>query len=124
MDYVWVGIGGLVGANARYGLDRLAADRFGTAFPYGTLIANLTGSLAIGVLLTLLVARVADPAWRLLLITGFLGGYTTFSAYTFQTVALVEDGRLGRAAVYVLGSNLIGLAACWGGVLLGRALAR
>ena len=124
MEYVWVGIGGLLGANARYGLGRLVTERAGTGFPYGTLVVNVTGSLAIGVLLTLLVARVPDPAWRLLIVTGFLGGYTTFSAYSFETVVLLAEGRWGRAALYVLGSNLIGLIGCWAGVMLGRAVLR
>ena len=124
MDYVWVGLGGLVGANARFALGRLATERFGAAFPYGTFFVNATGSLAIGVLAAVLAARVANPAWRLLLITGFLGGYTTFSAFTVEAVTLAQDGRWGRAAVYVVGSNLIGLAACGGGIALGRLLVR
>ena len=124
MDYVWVGIGGLIGANARFVLGRLAVERLGGAFPYGTLFVNLTGSLAIGLLATLLAVRVVDPAWRLLVITGFLGGYTTFSAYSFEMVALLEDGRWGRAAIYALGSNLLGFVACASGMVLARLLAR
>ena len=124
MEYVWVGVGGLVGANARYGLGRLLAERWGAAFPYGTFVVNATGSVAIGVVMTLLVARVADPAWRLLIVTGFLGGYTTFSAYSFEAVAMLQEGRWGRALVYVLGSNLVGLVGCWMGVAIGRALLR
>ncbi len=124
MEYVWVGLGGLIGANARYGLARLITERWGASFPYGTLVVNATGSLAIGVLLTLLLARVADPAWRLLIVTGFLGGYTTFSAFSFEAVALLQEGRWGRAAVYVLGSNLLGVAGCWAGIVVGRGLLR
>lgn len=124
MDYVWVGVGGLIGANVRYGLGRLVTDKVGAAVPWGTLVVNASGSVAIGVLLTVLVGRVADPVWRLLIVTGFLGGYTTFSAYSFEAVVLVLDGRWGRALVYVVGSNLLGLAGCWLGILVGRGLVR
>ncbi len=76
--FLWVGVGGFVGANARYAVGRLLAGRLGDGFPYATLLVNVSGSLAIGVVLTLLTERfVADPAWRLLVIVGFLGGYTT-----------------------------------------------
>lgn len=124
MEYVWVGVGGLVGANARFALGRWVVDRVGETFPYGTALINVTGSVAIGVVLTVLLARGSDPAWRLLVVTGFLGGYTTFSAYTFEAVALAQQGRWGAAAVYVLGSNLVGLVACGVGIGLGRALIR
>jgi fluoride exporter len=125
VEYVWVGIGGFVGANARYGLSRFVADRLGGGFPYGTLLVNVSGSLAIGVILTLLTERlVADPAWRLLLVVGFLGGYTTFSSYTFETLALLEQGAWGRAAAYVAGNNLVGVLACYGGMVLARVIGR
>jgi CrcB protein len=118
-----VGLGGFVGANARYFLGAWIAARLGGAFPAGTLLINVSGSLAIGVLLVLLVERLAlDPAWRLLLVTGFLGGYTTFSAYTFEVVALLEAGDPAGAAWYVLGSNALGLGACFAGMLLARSL--
>ena len=125
MDYLLVGVGGFLGANARYVLGSVIAERLGTAFPYGTLVVNLTGSLAIGVVLVLLTDRLAaDPAWRLLLVVGFLGGYTTFSSYTFEALALAEAGQWARAIWYVLGSNVLGLAATFAGMLLARAVGR
>ena len=118
---LWVGIGGFVGANARYALGRLLAGRVGDGFPLATLLVNLSGSFAIGVVLTLLTERwVADPAWRLLIVVGFLGGYTTFSAYAYETLALIERDHWWRAAAYVLSSNLVGLLACAGGIALAR----
>ena len=81
VDFLWVGLGGFLGATARYALGLWAVSRFGAAFPFHTLIINVTGSLAVGVLLVLLTERLlVDPVWRLLLVVGFLGGYTTFSS--------------------------------------------
>ena len=124
MVYVWIGCGGLIGACARYAAYQLVAARVGAGFPVGTLVVNLTGSFAIGVLVTVLLTRAADPAWRWLLVTGFLGGYTTFSAFSFETVVLLQEGRWSRAALYVVASNLGGLLACWVGIILGRTLGR
>ncbi len=125
MDYLWVGLGGFLGANARYALGTWIVQRAGPAFPWHTLLINVTGSLAIGVILVLLTERlVADPAWRLFLVVGFLGGYTTFSSYTFEALALAETGQWLGALWYVLGSNLVGLAATYAGMVLARALER
>ena len=125
MEYLLVGVGGFLGANARYVLGGVIAERLGTAFPAATLIVNLTGSLALGVVLVLLTERLAaDPAWRLLLVVGFLGGYTTFSSYTFEALLLAETGQWARAVWYVLGSNVLGLAAAFAGMVLARAVGR
>jgi CrcB protein len=125
MDYLWVGLGGFLGANARYALSLWMINRLGAAFPWHTLLINVTGSLAIGALIVLLTERlVADPAWRLLLVVGFLGGYTTFSSYTFEALALVESGEWLAAAWYVLSSNGLGLVAVYVGMLLIRGFSR
>lgn len=121
---MWVGVGGFLGANARFGLTRLLVDRLSGGFPYATFIVNVTGSLAIGILLTLMTQRLTDPVWRLFTIVGFLGGYTTFSTYSFEAVVLLEQGRTARALLYVLGSNLVGLLACYGGIVLARNVGR
>ena len=121
-DFLCVGLGGFLGANARYALGLWAAARFGGGYPLATLLVNVTGSVAVGVVLVLLTERfVADPAWRLFLVVGFLGGYTTFSSYTFEALALAEQGRWLAAAGYVVASNGLGLAAVYLGVVLGRA---
>jgi CrcB protein len=99
--------------------------RLGATFPFHTLLINVSGSLAIGVLLVLLTQRlVADPAWRLLLVVGFLGGYTTFSSYAFEVLALVDEGDWLPAAWYVLASNGLGLAAAYAGIVLARSVGR
>jgi CrcB protein len=118
--YAWVGIGGLVGAMARFAVYQLVVPRLGTGFPFATLLVNATGSLLIGVVVTWLTARAVDPAWRLVLVTGFLGGYTTFSAFSHETVSLLLDQRWERATLYVVGSNVVGVVACWGGIVLVR----
>jgi CrcB protein len=124
-DFLWIGLGGFLGANARYALGLWVVDRSGAGFPLHTLVINVTGSLAIGVLLVLLTERlVVDPAWRLLLVVGFLGGYTTFSSYTFEALVLAEEGEWTAAAGYVLGSNGLGLAAAYLGAVLARAIGR
>lgn len=125
MQYLWVGLGGFLGANARYALGTWIAGRVGASFPLHTLLINATGSLAVGVVLALLTERPAvDPAWRLFLVVGFLGGYTTFSSYTFEGLVLLGRGEWWRAAWYVLGSNALGLVAVYLGVVLGRAVDR
>ena len=122
LEFLWVGIGGFLGANLRYFLGQEIGQRMGVLFPYGTMIVNVTGAFLIGVILTLLTDRIiADPLWRQLIVIGFLGGYTTFSSYTFESLSLLQDGRWSSAVFYMLGSNLLGLAACFGGVVLARS---
>jgi CrcB protein len=124
VSYLWVAIGGAVGAAARYGAVQWVGQRLGWTFPWGTLAVNGTGSLAIGLLLTVLLARDADPALRLLVITGFLGGYTTFSAFSLETLALLQERRWDAAALYVVGSVSLGLLACGAGIVVGRLIIR
>lgn len=123
MEFLWVGLGGFLGANARYVFGSIIAHRLGMLFPYSTFFVNLTGAFLIGVILTILTDRaVADPLWRQLIVAGFLGGYTTFSSYTFEAVTLMQDGRWSTALTYVVGSNLLGLLACFAGIWLVRTM--
>ncbi|MGH2562119.1 MAG: fluoride efflux transporter CrcB [Thermomicrobiales bacterium] len=125
MEFLWVGVGGFAGANARYIVGTFVGGRIGTAFPYGTFLVNVAGSLAIGVILTLLTeVLITDPLWRRLVVVGFLGGFTTFSSFTYEAIALIEEGAWGQALSYVVGSNLLGLAACAAGVVAARAIGR
>lgn len=123
MTLLWVGIGGFLGANARYVIGRALVERYGSAFPWGTLAVNLTGAFLIGVIAQLLLLRQDDsPEWRLLLVVGVLGGYTTFSSYALEIVTLLRSDQMMRAMGYVLASNVLGVGLCWLGVSLARRL--
>jgi fluoride exporter len=124
MAYLWVALGGATGAVTRFAVAQWTGARWGWTFPWGTFAVNVTGSLAIGLVMTLLVARGADPAYQLLLVTGFLGGYTTFSAFSFEALTLFEARRWDAAALYVIGSVVLGLLATALGLGLGRLLVR
>jgi len=124
VNYIWVALGGALGAMARFGAVQLATTRWGMSFPWGTLTVNVTGSLLIGFLATILSSRQSDPALRLLLITGALGGYTTFSAFSFEALALIAEQRHLALAGYIVGSVLLGLAAAALGTALAFAITR
>lgn len=122
--YVWIGIGGCLGALARYTLGVWVANRFGAAFPLGTFVINVSGSLLLGFLATVGTdAGLLPGGLRLGLTTGFLGAYTTFSTWTLETWRLVEAGSYLLAAFNVVGSVAAGLAGAWIGLVLGRLLA-
>ncbi|MDQ3045135.1 MAG: fluoride efflux transporter CrcB [Chloroflexota bacterium] len=123
MTIVLVALGGAVGATARYTLDRAITAAAGASIPYGTLLINVSGSFAAGLAIALLTAHDTDPRWRLLLVTGFLGGYTTFSAFSVETLTLFERGQPLRAVVYLFSTNALALTACLLGLLLARSLA-
>ena len=121
MNYLWIALGAVVGASARYFLSGVIARHFSSAFPYGTLVINLTGSLVLGFFLVFSAERVLlDPRWRLLVAIGFCGSYTTFSSYAFESFALIEQGQWLMVGANVLANNALCLAA----VLAGAALAR
>ena len=121
-EALWIGLGGCAGALTRYWLASAIGARVATPFPLGTLVINLTGSFLLGLLVGLLDGRIASPIIRLALATGFLGAYTTFSTFTFETIRLLEEGSLLLASLNVVGSVVLGLGAVLGGLLLGRLL--
>lgn len=116
-----IGIGGVLGANARYLVSGWAAQRFGSVFPYGTFIINVSGSLVLGFFMALIQDRAfIHPNYRLFFATGFCGAYTTFSTFTYESLVLIQEGN------FLLGfTNLFGsLAAGMLGVILGFMLGR
>lgn len=104
-----VALGGALGAVARYGLSGWVHEAAGTVLPWGTLFVNITGSFLLGFAARYLEFAVVAPELRGALTVGFLGAFTTFSTYSFETVALLQDGAWGRAAAYGVGSLLLGL---------------
>lgn len=124
MTLALVAVGGAMGAALRYLLVLWSGRLIGGGFPAGVMIANIAGSFAIGVLAVALLER-APPGWERwapLLITGLLGGFTTFSAFSLDALALLERARYMAAALYVGGSVMLSLLACLAGVSLTRAL--
>lgn len=120
---LYVGVGGFAGANARYWLGGWISNRWGTAFPCATLFINVTGSFVLGLFVALITERfIVNPNWRLLVAIGFVGAYTTFSTFEYETFALVEVGSWSRALVNVFGSVVAGFVAVWLGVRLGQRL--
>jgi len=121
VQYVAVAVGAMLGANLRFVVGNWAADRFGADFPYGTFIINVSGAFVIGIVLSFIGARVGvSPLWRLFFVTGFLGGYTTFSSYAWEALTLAQDGNWLPAAAYVFGSNGLGFIGVWLGAVIAR----
>ena len=124
MRIVWaVAVGAAAGGVARYCVSSVAQQRLGVTFPWGTLLINVSGSLLLGFFLRYaLAAPAASVELRALLTTGFCGGYTTFSTYSFETAALLEEGQYGRAGAYAVGSVVLALLATFIGFVLAREL--
>jgi CrcB protein len=120
-DFLTISVAAILGANLRYLLGRVAARELGPIFPYGTLIINVLGSFIVGLFVIWTTERVlVDPRWRLLVVVGFCGSFTTFSGYAFETVSFFEQGQWGLMLANIFGNNLL----CLGGAVAGMALAR
>jgi fluoride exporter len=120
LEVLFVALGGAIGSAARYLVGGWFAARFGAAFPYGTFVVNVTGSFIVGLFLAYAQERVSlSPYWRLFFAVGFVGGYTTFSTYEYESVRLFQDGEMLLAAVYLIGSVVTGGVAAIAGIALG-----
>ncbi len=121
--YLLVFVGGGLGATLRHLINVTCARCIGTAFPYGTFIINITGSTVMGLIAGYLAFKgEASQPWRLFLMTGILGGYTTFSAFSLDTALLYERGEVGLAVLYVMGSVVLSIAGLFAGLAMVRHL--
>jgi len=121
--YFLIAVGGALGSIARYWVGSTVAGRLGAKFPYGTFVINLTACVLIGFSLTFLSKRTAlNPAWRFLVPIGFVGAYSTFSTYEWETLSLLRGGAFVEGSLYAFGSLLLGLVATWLGMMIAEAL--
>lgn len=118
-----IAAGGALGAVLRYGMSSGISQWLGRGFPYGTLSVNVFGSLLMGLLYVLLIDRMSlSPEWRAALLIGLLGAFTTFSTFSMETLNLIEEGEMIKAALNILLSVVLCLGATWLGVMAGRQL--
>jgi fluoride exporter len=121
-NFLIISIAAVLGANARYFLNRLTAHEVG-AFPYGTLLINVVGSLIAGFFIIWSSERILlDPRWRLLVVVGFCGSFTTFSGYAIESIGLINQGQWPMMLTNVLGNNFLCLGAAFAGMALARVL--
>ena len=121
--YLLMAFGGALGSMARYWVGSTIAGRMGTKFPYGTFVINITACVIIGFSLTVLARRAdLNPAWRFLVPVGFIGAYSTFSTYEWETLSTIRTGAFLLAGLYAVSSLILGLAAVWAGSVVGEIL--
>ena len=117
--YVFIAVGGSLGAIARFWVGSVIASRLGTKFPYGTFVINMTACIIIGFSLTFLSRRAElNPAWRYLIPVGFVGAYSTFSTYEWETLSSIRTGAFLIAIVYAFVSLILGLLSVWAGIVI------
>ena len=124
MLFLYIAAGGALGTVARFALSGWVYDRAGAGFPWGTLAVNVAGSLLIGFVLRMLDVMAVTPEMRGFLTVGLLGGFTTFSTYTWETVTLAREGQWAAAGSYSIGSLLLGVLAVLVGVAAATLLIR
>jgi CrcB protein len=121
--YLFIAVGGALGALTRFWVGSMIANRLGTKFPYGTFLINITACLIIGFSLTFLGKRTElNPAWTYLIPIGFVGAYSTFSTFEWETFSSLQTGAFFIAALYVALSFFLGLLAVWCGIVIARSL--
>ena len=121
--YLLIALGGALGSIARYWVGSTVSGRMGARFPYGTFVINMTACIVIGFSLTVLERRTElNPAWRFLVPIGFVGAYSTFSTYEWETLSTLRSGAFLEASLYAFGSLFLGLVATWVGILIAEQL--
>ena len=123
MNFIMVGLGGFIGAILRYGLSGLMHRVLGSNFLYGTLAVNVLGSFALGLFLTLSSTRLAiSDEWKSFIAVGILGAFTTFSTFSFETIALLQERLLMQAFLNIGLNVILALASVWAGMALARII--
>ncbi len=118
-----VGIGGFLGSVLRFWMGSFIGGRLGARFPYGTFVINVSGSFLVGMIVTVLATKAHwSPNWRYLIPIGFIGGYTTFSTFEFETLRLAQDGQMLMAILNVTLSVVVGFVGVWAGAVAGKAI--
>jgi fluoride exporter len=121
--YLLIAVGGSLGSVLRYWVGSTVGGRLGVRFPFGTLIVNLSACVVIGFVLTWFGQRAEiSPAWRYIVAVGFIGAYSTFSSYEWETLSTLRSGAFALASLYAVGSMVLGLAAVWCGAALAEAV--
>jgi CrcB protein len=121
--FLWISIGAVFGANLRYWVADWAANRWGGGFPYGTFLINMTGSFILGIVIALISDHyIIDPRLRILITIGLLGSFTTFSTYTYESIALIQQGQWWLGLVNLFGSSLLGGLFALLGIWIGKLL--
>jgi fluoride exporter len=122
--FIVVGVGGFFGSIARFWVGGYVSNRWGTRFPYGTFVINMSASFLIGLVITLLAEKAHwNPNWRYLIPIGFIGAYSTFSTFEYETLRNFEDGQIIVAFLNITLSVFLGFMAVWCGVIVGRKIA-
>ena len=123
LTFLWISLGAILGANARYILSRYLAKTLSPIFPFSTLLINASGSLIVGFFIAWTSERVlVDPRWRLFLVVGFCGGFTTFSSYAYETIAYFQQGQWLLLGTNIVANNLLSMLAVLTGIVLARVL--
>jgi CrcB protein len=121
--YLAVGIGGFVGSIARFWLATYVGQRMGTRFPYGTFLVNVSGCFLVGFAMTILAEKTnLSPTYRYLIPIGFIGGYTTFSTFEYETLRAIQDGQFTIGLLNIVLSVAVGFVMVWTGALVGKAV--
>ncbi|MBX7042811.1 MAG: fluoride efflux transporter CrcB [Ignavibacteria bacterium] len=122
INYIMIAVGGALGSVARFGMSSLVQKSAGIGFPYGTLSVNIVGCFVIGIAAEMFEDLLIPSEWRSFVTIGFLGGFTTFSAFSLETVNLIREGESLHAIANVALSNILGIAAVVAGVFAYRAI--
>lgn len=121
--YLYIALGGGLGAIARYWVGNAVSGRLGARFPFGTFVINITACVLLGFAMTYLGKRTGlDPSWRFFIPIGFIGAYSTFSTYEWETFSTMRSGAFFMGALYAVSSLILGLIAVWAGAMLAEAI--